>query len=108
MCGASGRRCRGADEIVIEVTDTGIGLREEQMGRLFQDFSQADASTAKKYGGTGLGLALSRRLCRMMGGDVAVTSELGRASTFTVRLPVEVEEPVAVPAPTRRRELDIA
>ena len=65
------------------------------MGRLFQDFAQADASTAKKYGGTGLGLALSRRLCRMMGGDIAVTSEPGRGSTFTARLPVEVEEPAA-------------
>ena len=82
---------RGADEIVFEVTDTGIGMTEEQIGRLFQDFSQAEASTAKKYGGTGLGLALSRRLCRMMGGDITVTSAPGRGSTFTVRLPVEVD-----------------
>jgi signal transduction histidine kinase len=81
-----------ADEIVFEVADSGIGMSQEQMGRLFQDFSQADASTAKKYGGTGLGLALSRRLCRMMGGDIAATSEPGRGSTFTVRLPAEVEE----------------
>ena len=86
---------RGADEIVFEVADTGIGMTEEQMGRLFQDFSQADASTAKKYGGTGLGLALSRRLCRMMGGDIAVASEPDRGSTFTVRLPAEVEERTA-------------
>ena len=68
---------RGADEIVFEVADTGIGMSEEEMGRLFQDFSQADASTAKKYGGTGLGLALSRRLCRMMGGDITVDERAG-------------------------------
>jgi GAF domain-containing protein len=91
---------RRAHEIVFEVADTGIGMSEEQMGRLFQDFSQADASTAKKYGGTGLGLALSRRLCRMMGGDIAVKSAPGRGSTFTARLPVEVEEPGVAAAVT--------
>jgi signal transduction histidine kinase len=79
--------------MVFEVTDTGIGMTDEQMGRLFQEFSQADASTARRYGGTGLGLALSRRLCRMMGGEVTVASTPGRGSTFTARLPVEVAEP---------------
>ncbi len=80
----------GGGFIVFTVSDTGIGLTEEQIGRLFQEFTQAEASTSKRFGGTGLGLALSRRLCRLMGGDVTVESTPGRGSTFTVRLPAEV------------------
>jgi len=83
--------------IVFAVADTGIGMTEEQIGRLFQDFSQADAATARRFGGTGLGLALSRRLCRMMGGDITVQSEPGLGSTFTIRLPAEVAEAGATP-----------
>ena len=71
------------------VSDTGIGMTAEQMGRLFQSFSQAEASTQHKYGGTGLGLAISRHFCRMMGGDIVVASEPGEGSTFTITLPVE-------------------
>jgi CheY-like chemotaxis protein len=72
------------------VSDTGIGMTEEQIGRLFQEFTQAETSTSRRYGGTGLGLALSRRLCRLMGGDVTVDSTPERGSTFTVTLPAEV------------------
>ncbi|MHB8522792.1 MAG: sensor histidine kinase [Limisphaerales bacterium] len=74
------------------VSDTGIGMTPEQLGRLFQCFTQADASTSKKYGGTGLGLALSREFCRMMGGDIAVASKGGVGSAFTVTLPQTVVE----------------
>jgi len=80
----------GGDWITFSVSDTGIGMTPEQMDRLFQEFTQADASTSRKYGGTGLGLALSRRLVRMMGGDITVASEPGRGSSFTMRMPVEV------------------
>jgi signal transduction histidine kinase len=73
--------------VELAVADSGIGMTPEQLSRLFQEFSQAEASTAKKYGGTGLGLAITRKLARMMGGDVTVTSEPGKGSVFTVRLP---------------------
>ncbi len=72
----------------IAVADTGIGMTEEQLGRIFEAFSQAEASTTRKYGGTGLGLVISRHFARMMGGDISVTSEKGVGTTFTVRLPL--------------------
>jgi adenylate cyclase len=77
----------GRDWIELAVADTGIGLTTEQQAKLFQDFTQADSLTARRYGGTGLGLALSRKLARMMGGDVTVSSQPGKGSVFTVRLP---------------------
>jgi signal transduction histidine kinase/DNA-binding response OmpR family regulator len=77
--------------IVLRVSDTGIGMTPEQTARLFQDFTQADASTTRKYGGTGLGLAISRRFCRMMGGDITVDSAPGQGSTFTITLPAAVD-----------------
>jgi PAS domain S-box-containing protein len=79
------------------VTDTGIGMSPDQQGRLFEDFVQADASTTRRFGGTGLGLSITRRLVRMMGGQVDVFSVLGEGSRFTVELPVT---PPSVPAST--------
>jgi adenylate cyclase len=77
----------GRDWVELAVADTGIGMTPEQQAKLFQDFTQADSLTARRYGGTGLGLAISRKLARMMGGDVTMTSELGKGSVFSVRLP---------------------
>jgi signal transduction histidine kinase len=76
--------------ITFRIADTGIGMTPEQIEKLFQSFTQADASTTRKYGGPGLGLAITRRFCQVMGGDVSVESELGKGSTFTMRLPTEV------------------
>jgi signal transduction histidine kinase len=81
----------GRDWITLAVADTGIGMTAEQMGKLFQEFSQASSATASKYGGTGLGLVISKRFCQMMGGDITVESEPGRGSTFTIRVPRIVE-----------------
>jgi signal transduction histidine kinase len=81
------RQENGRDWITLSVADTGIGMTAEQMGKLFQEFSQASSTTASKYGGTGLGLVISRRFCQMMGGDITVASEPGKGSVFTVRLP---------------------
>ena len=87
----------GTDWITVMVTDSGIGMTPEQISRLFQDFVQADASTTRKYGGTGLGLAITKRFCQLMGGDVTVKSELGKGSTFTIRLPAQLSGPAVAP-----------
>jgi signal transduction histidine kinase len=88
-----------ASTVVLGVRDSGIGMTEEQLARLFQPFTQADASTTRKYGGTGLGLTISKRFAEMMGGDIAVSSRAQEGSTFTVRLPLDAREAAArVPA----------
>ena len=79
----NGKKISSGDLIIINVSDTGIGMTEEQMGRLFNSFVQADSSTTRKYGGTGLGLTISKQLAILMGGDVVVRSELGKGTTFT-------------------------
>ena len=77
----------GRNWIEFAVSDTGIGMTPEQQAKLFEEFTQADSSTARRYGGTGLGLAITRKLARMMGGDVTVESAPGKGSVFSVRLP---------------------
>lgn len=84
---------RGADaNLVIDVVDTGIGIVPDRIEQLFEEFSVADDSSTSKYGGTGLGLALSQKLCALMGGEIFVESELGKGSRFTVRMPARVQE----------------
>lgn len=82
--------------IVLRVRDTGIGMSAEQLIKLFRPFTQADASTTRRFGGTGLGLALTRRFCQMMGGDVAVSSTLGEGSTFSIKIPAVVSSQSAL------------
>jgi CheY-like chemotaxis protein len=84
------------DWVVLAVSDTGIGMTPEQVDKIFQPFTQADASSTRNYGGTGLGLTITRRFCEMLGGTIEVASEPGQGSTFTIRLPVEA---APLPAP---------
>jgi PAS domain S-box-containing protein len=97
--------------ITFRVSDTGIGMTPEQLHKLFQPFTQADASTTRKFGGTGLGLVISKNFCQMMGGDVAVESEPGKGSIFTVRLPGDLYNPAVVdpaaPATTGQTVLSV-
>ncbi len=81
----------GGDDLVITVRDTGIGMSNEQMGRLFQPFVQADATIARRFGGTGLGLTITKRLAQMLGGDVTVESALDRGASFTLRMPADYQ-----------------
>jgi signal transduction histidine kinase/CheY-like chemotaxis protein len=88
--------------VQMTISDTGIGMSPEQLGRLFQAFSQADASTTKKFGGTGLGLAITRHFCRLLGGDISVASQVREGSTFTIVIPDQAAGP---PQPEATNEL---
>jgi signal transduction histidine kinase len=78
-----------SDQLVIDVVDTGIGIAPDQITHLFEKFTVADDSSTSKYGGTGLGLALSQKFCKLMGGEISVESELGKGSRFTIRMPLQ-------------------
>ena len=92
------RTVQGQQEwITFCVSDTGIGISPDQIEHVFNAFSQADFSTTRQYGGTGLGLTISRRLCQMMGGDIIVKSQLGEGATFKVHLPAKVTELYSTP-----------
>jgi len=80
----------GSDAILFQVSDTGVGMSPEQSAKIFEAFTQADASTTRKFGGTGLGLAITREFSRIVGGDITVASELGKGSTFSMRVPVRL------------------
>jgi len=82
----------GVDWIRMSVSDSGIGIPPDKIDHVFDEFSQADETTTRDYGGTGLGLPISRRFCQMMGGDITVESTVGKGSTFIIRLPLEVAE----------------
>jgi len=79
-----------AQVLIFRVSDTGIGMTDEQLQQIFKPFTQADVSTTRKYGGTGLGLTISQRLCQILGGEISVESQDGKGSTFTVSLPERV------------------
>ncbi len=91
---------KGSDWLLFRVSDTGIGMTPEQMAKLFRAFTQGDDSTSRRYGGTGLGLALTRKFCQMMGGDVYVSSEPGKGSTFTIELPAVSSKKTSTIIPT--------
>jgi signal transduction histidine kinase len=89
ICVAVWRDCSATPEsVLVSVRDNGIGISPENQARLFQAFTQGDASTTREYGGTGLGLAITRRMCRAMGGEITVSSEVGKGSNFVMRIPV--------------------
>jgi PAS domain S-box-containing protein len=96
-----------ADWLIFSVSDSGIGIPEDKLNHVFEEFSQADSSTTRDYGGTGLGLPISRRFCRLMGGDLTVASSVGKGSTFTIRVPAQLPGAAAsTPAPATQLQND--
>ena len=102
MYAAATRCIRTPDDLarlILEVADTGIGMPDSALETLFHPYTQVPKATAEQVNGTGLGLAICRHYCHMMGGEIAVVSESGKGSTFTVSLPVHVADVAAVPEP---------
>jgi signal transduction histidine kinase len=97
----STEKADGRAWVSFQVADTGIGMTRDQVAKVFEAFTQADNSTTRKYGGTGLGLTITRKFCQMMGGDISVVSEPGSGTAFTIRLPIQVmaESPVSPEIP---------
>jgi signal transduction histidine kinase len=83
---------RHDDNLLIHITDTGIGIAKEQIEKLFIPFEQADQSTTRRYGGTGLGLAITKQYCEMLGGAISIDSNLGQGTTFTIELPLTLRQ----------------
>jgi CheY-like chemotaxis protein len=94
----------GLPDLTFDVSDTGIGISPQHVAELFQPFAQAESSTTRKYGGSGLGLSISKRLANMLGGDIVVTSRLGEGSTFSLSLPVQIQAPDNSPSRPERQE----
>jgi signal transduction histidine kinase/CheY-like chemotaxis protein len=95
VSGVEGGAGHTVDWLIFRIQDTGIGMTPEQIGKLFRAFTQADDSTSRRHGGTGLGLALTKKFCQIMGGDVRVESEIGKGSTFTIDLPAVTAKPTS-------------
>ena len=102
---SASRERGGSDLVRLEVRDSGIGIAQDTLHKLFKDFNQVDATTASRFGGTGLGLAVSQSLCRLMGGEITVQSEYGQGSCFTVILPAEPGAPGSAAAAPHRTDL---